>query len=158
VSDFREGSLALSASGVQIDGKTILPVGQRIAIILASVLCLGAIIVAMLLEYTFRVRRSLTLAWSAVEEVVLMPHQHRACLVYQLPEKPGQVASLAFRLDPASYAHFVQVARYFAPGKVREGPIGPPTSPRAYVITLVILVVVFLLVVAIAEFGSRHGR
>jgi hypothetical protein len=157
VSDFREGSLTLTPAGIQIDGKTILPTGQRVGIMFASALILAVMVAALLLETTFRVRRSMSIGWEALEEVVLMPAQHRACLVYRSPEKPGRMDNLAIRLDPMSYAHFVQVVRYFAPDRVREGVIGPPTSPWVYVVILVVLGLLFG-AIALADYLSRSGR
>ena len=155
-SPFREGSLALTAAGFQVDGKSILPTGRRVAILIVSAVFMGAIVASLLLEYVFRVRRSLSVRWEEVEEVVLVSREQKVCLVYRCPEQPDRVDSLAFRMDTMSFSHFVQVANYFVPGRVREGKIGGPTSPRELVITLVVVVLMIVGVAVLITLTSHR--
>ncbi len=154
VSDFREGTVTLTDEGISVDGRAVLPAGQRALILLASIF-VGVLIVLILLEYAIRVARSHRLPWSCVDEIVLEPHKNRVCLAYHLPERPDSVFSLAFRLTPPLlYENFVQAARHFAPEKVREGKIAPPTPWWVFVAVIVLF---FALVLFLTFYLSRPG-
>jgi hypothetical protein len=153
VSEFREGALTLTPDGVEISGKMVLPTGRRILIMVLSLfLGVGILIAAILLEYVIRFSRVVRVPWDCVEDLVLDSPRHRACLVYHGSGDPRQVRSLAFRLPPQLFAQFVQVMGQFAPGRVREGKIGPATPVWAYVL---IIVLFFAIMGCLAILASR---
>lgn len=91
----------------------------------------------MILEHAARSTKNDCLTWDSVKEIVLEPKKGRVCLVYSRPAHPKFLYSLAFK--PGFYwGNFVDAARYFAPEKVREGKIGPVTSPWTYAAVLLL--------------------
>jgi hypothetical protein len=141
VSDYRDGAIHLDGIGVTIDGRAVLPEWQRLLIMLAGLaMCVGVLITAILTEYAIRVRRTSVLPWAVVDEIVANRREQRVCVVYREPSKPDKPVSLAFRFDPGVYDHFVQVAQYLAPGKLREGKIGSPSSTAAVLILLAVII------------------
>lgn len=146
-SRYRTGTLILSSEGVRIDGTAVLPPGIQ-AIILIPGIVVGLLIVAILLEYALRFAKTDQIAWSAVDEIVLVPGPRRACIVYADPDrKKGDPVSLAFRLTPELYDNFVATANYFLPGRVREGRIGSSTPPSVWWTLLAIVVVIIAAIV-----------
>ncbi len=146
VSDYRNGFVTLTQEAVYIQGQAVLPNATRnwilIPCILLSIVVL--ILVYYILEYAARRPQFSRLSWGDVHEIVLEPVKGRVCLVYAEPDKPRTLFSLAFK-PGASYDNFVQAARYFAPEKVREGKIGPVTSPWVYWTIVGIVVLMFVI-------------
>jgi hypothetical protein len=142
VSDYRTGFVTLTQEAVYLQGQAVLPSSTRSWIIIPCILLsiVAVIIVYYILEFAARRPQSSRLSWDDVQEIVLEPVKGRVCIVYSEPDKPKPVFSLAFKPGPY-YDNFVQAARYFAPEKVREGKIGPVTSPWVYVTILGILAV-----------------
>ena len=142
VSDFREGMLTITPQGIHVDGKTLLPRGKRILIILLCLVLLwGALVAAVVVEHLIRFKASLELSWDCVDEIVLEPRKNRICLVYHRPDDPRRQYSLAFYQQPAMFQYFSEVARYFGKEKVREATIGPAEDWR---ISLAIIVAFFV--------------
>ncbi|MBC8102657.1 MAG: hypothetical protein H7Z41_08730 [Cytophagales bacterium] len=156
VSDYRSGVVALTPEGVYLQGQAVLPQKTRLWIVLPLIL-LGVIIAAVVssvLENYARNPKQDTLSWDQVQDIVLEPAKGRVCLVYRESVQPKTVFSLAFR--PGShYENFELAARYFAPKKVREGKIGPATSPWVYVVLVGVIVMIFALLYFVSENGGR---
>lgn len=149
VSDFRDGTLTLDPGGVTLDGKAYYSTGKQVLVLLLSAF-VGILIGALLLEHVLRDPKRLRLSWQDVDEVVFQPDKNKACLVYRDPSRPDRRLSLAFKLMPSYYQNFAAAARYFAPGKVREGKIGGPTPWWA----VLVLIVFFLLIIAAIVFAG----
>lgn len=155
ISDFRDGILLLSENGVTVQGKALYSTLTRLLIYIPTLLLgIGILVIYLLLEYVYRRDLMLLLSWDNVEEFVLETRKQRVCMVYHLPGKPRKPISLAFSLQiPGMYDNFVAAARYFAPTKVREGKILPPTALGDILIVFGIIGLIFGLII---YFGSTH--
>ena len=158
VSEFRSGFFTMHPEGILIDGSALLPRSTRALVIVGSALVGGLLFAAVLVEYVIRQKRLLELSWDQVDAIVLEPTKMKACLVYRQPDKPGKpdrVESLALKMLPNAYTHFVDVARYFAPNKVQEGKIKGPTSTAGWIILGVFVLLILVLIFAAVLSGGN---
>lgn len=153
VSEFREGAMYLNAGGITLDGRAVLPQWQSVLLLIFPGILVGIVIMAVILEYAVRLKKTVTLGWSDVADVVLDSRKQRACLVFHDPAAPAKLVSLAFQPDAGRFGELAQVLNHFAPGKVREGKIGSPGGPAVWIL-LAIVLLFFAFVVIMAATGK----
>lgn len=148
ISRFREASVTLTQTGIQLDGRVVLPTAKQVLfIVLGLVTGIGALLVAMILEYGVRLPANESLPWSSIEKIVLVPTKSRACIVYRNPDNPMKFLSLAFQLRPDDYSSFVQAANYFGKERVQEGKIKPTVSTWLLVVLGTLLLFIFGIII-----------
>ena len=156
-SDFREGSLQMSAAGLVISGKAILRAEIRLPIFIIALIFTRfiGIIVYLVTEYAFRRDSIAQVPWEAVRLVQLAPQKQQACVIYDAPNYKGIVKtfSLAFTLDPGSFAAFSQQVPQFVPGRMAEGALRNVMTARVWLRLIVLLGIVALATIAVM---SQH--
>jgi hypothetical protein len=147
LSRFREGAITLNQNGFSISGKAVLPMGYQILIALggASLMGVGLMLSAILLEYVIRVQHAEFYFWENLDDVVIEHQKRRICLVFHEPGNPKKVTGLTLQLPQDKLEHFISVIDYFLPGKTREGKIQSFSIARVGLGCLGVFIVVFLL-------------
>lgn len=158
VSDFREGVVRLEPSGLVIQGKAV-PRAEIQALVLIPCVLLSlilAVVASLLMEYAFRRDQLLTVAWAQVRQIVLVPAKGRVGIAFEAPNAKGKMKpyTLAFPLDPQTYAAFVAEAQRLLPDRTREGNLRSGNSPL--VVGVLVFIVVAVIVGAVFFATSSH--
>lgn len=133
LSDFREGSIGISSSGLVIQGRMI-PRAEiyQTVLVLAFFLCrgFGSIVAYYVMRYGCLRNEICYIPWEMLQKVITVPKKNKLCVVYYAPRYNGEIVtfSLTMKLKPDYYQSYIDILSANAPLVIKTGRIRAATG------------------------------